>query len=86
MTPQDIEAILSGSTAMRFSVLGPHQTENGWEVRAFLPQAMDAAVVAGRRLASHAQDCAPRAFSSRRLEHEPGHYLLRLTLWNGAQG
>ncbi len=52
MTAQELEAILNGTHGDPFSVLGPHQTSgidsknDGWEVRAFLPQAMDAAVVA----------------------------------------
>ena len=45
MTPQELEAILNGTHGDPFSVLGPHQVGDGWEVRAFLPQAMDAAVV-----------------------------------------
>src|SRR5260370_409296 len=84
MTPQEVQEIVAGNHGDPFSVLGPHQTENGWEVRAFLPQAMDVAVstgggfrVGGRIggegffVATHAQD--------------PGHYKLHVTLWSGAQ-
>ena len=83
MTTQDIDAILSGHHGDAFSVLGPHRTENGWEVRAFLPQAMDAAVLKGG--VSHPmKKIRPEGFFVATLDHEPGHYLLRLTLWNGS--
>jgi len=47
MTSQDVDAILSGHHGDAFSILGPHKTDDGWEVRVFLPQAMDAEVVEG---------------------------------------
>ena len=47
MTAQEFEAIIQGSHGDPFSILGPHQTDDGWEVRAFLPQAMDAWVATG---------------------------------------
>jgi len=84
MTSQDIDAILSGHHGDAFSVLGPHQTENGWEVRAFLPQAMDAEVVLGG--ASHPmRKLRAEGFFVASLDREPEHYLLRLTLWNGTR-
>jgi 1,4-alpha-glucan branching enzyme len=84
MTSQDIDAILSGHHGDAFSVLGPHQTENGWEVRAFLPQAMDAEVILGG--APHPmRKLRAEGFFVAALDHEPGHYLFRLTLWNGAR-
>src|SRR5260370_634509 len=46
MLPNEVEAIIGGYHGDPFRVLGPHQTAEGWEVRAFLPQAMDASVVA----------------------------------------
>ncbi len=84
MTSQDIDAILSGQHGDAFSVLGPHQTENGWEIRAFLPQAMDAEVILGG--APHPmRKLRAEGFFVASLDHEPAHYLLRLTLWNGAR-
>src|ERR1700735_4003501 len=47
MTAQELKAILNGTHGNPFHVLGPHQTDAGWEVRAFLPQAMDAAIRVG---------------------------------------
>ena len=40
------DAIAGGYHRDPFSVLGPHETETGWEVRAFLPQADSVRVVA----------------------------------------
>jgi len=84
MTSQDIDAILSGHHGDAFSVLGPHQTENGWEVRAFLPQAMDAEVILGD-VPHPMRKLRAEGFFVAALDHEPGHYLFRLTLWNGAR-
>ena len=84
MTSQDIDAILSGHHGDAFSVLGPHPAGNGWEVRAFLPQAMDAEVILGddphpmRKLRAE-------GFFVASLKDEPGHYRFRLTLWNGGR-
>jgi 1,4-alpha-glucan branching enzyme len=84
MTSKDVDAILSGHHGDAFSILGPHRAEGGWEVRAFLPQAMDAEVVQGT--ASHPmQKLRAEGIFTARLDREPGHYLLRLTLWNGSR-
>ena len=78
------EAIVTGSHGDPFSVLGPHQTGDGWEVRAFLPHAMDAAVLLDgvehpmRKVRTEGLFVAP-------LPNIPGRYKLRLTLWNGDQ-
>jgi 1,4-alpha-glucan branching enzyme len=82
MTAHELEAILNGTHGDPFSVLGPHQTDDGWEVRAFLPQAMDAGVLAGGAL--HAMHkMRSEGFFSAALRHDPGPYKLRLILWNG---
>jgi 1,4-alpha-glucan branching enzyme len=84
MTTQDVDTILSGQHGDAFGVLGPHRTNDGWEVRAFLPQAMDAEVLLGdtphpmRKLRAEGFFVAP-------LGHDPGRYRLRLTLWNGSR-
>ncbi|MBZ5608876.1 MAG: 1,4-alpha-glucan branching protein GlgB [Acidobacteriia bacterium] len=83
MTAQDVESILSGHHSDAFSVLGPHRTESGWEVRAFLPQAMDAAVVAGG-VASPMHKARAEGFFVGKLDREPHGYRLRITLWNGS--
>ncbi len=89
MTPQELEAILNGTHGDPFSVLGPHQTSSGqgrdgWEVRAFLPQAMDVAAIVGG-VAYPMRKTHSDGFFTATLEHDPGNYKLRLTLWNGQQ-
>jgi len=39
MTQQDLEAIVGGYHSDPFSILGPHSTEDGWEIRTFQPEA-----------------------------------------------
>ena len=77
MTPQELEAILNGTHGDPFHVLGPHQTNDGWEVRAFIPQAMDAAVRAHG--ATHPMRKArSEGFFTVTLGHDPGNYTLDL--------
>jgi 1,4-alpha-glucan branching enzyme len=83
MTPQELEAIIDGSHGDPFSVLGPHQEDDGWEVRAFLPQAMDAWVATGGLL-HPMRKLHSDGFFAATLAHEPGAYKLQFTLWNGA--
>jgi 1,4-alpha-glucan branching enzyme len=84
MTPQELEAILNGTHGDPFSVLGPHQVGDGWEVRAFLPQAMDAGVVVDGTL-HPMRKIRSEGFFSVTLAHDPGAYKLRLVLWSGVQ-
>jgi 1,4-alpha-glucan branching enzyme len=88
MTPQELEAILNGTHGDPFHVLGPHQTSadqrgDGWEVRAFLPQAMDAAVITGGTVYPMRKARSEGLFVAA-LAHDPGNYKLQVTLWNGA--
>src|SRR5581483_514164 len=88
MTPQEVEAILNGTHGDPFAVLGPHKTDAGWEVRAFLPQAMDAAVLLNG--SSHPmRKTRSEGFFIGSLPpakgNDPTAYQLRLTLWNGSQ-
>ena len=79
-----MEAIVNGSHGDAFGVLGPHRTDDGWEVRAFLPQAMDAGVlVDGAEHPMH--KVRTEGFFIATLGNDPGRYKLRLTLWNGSQ-
>ena len=79
-----MDAIVAGSHGDAFSVLGPHRTDTSWEVRAFLPQAMDAAVLIDG--AEHAMlKTRSEGFFVATLPAQPGSYQLRLTLWNGAR-
>jgi 1,4-alpha-glucan branching enzyme len=82
MTPQELEAILNGTHGDPFSVLGPHQVGDGWEVRAFLPQAMDAGVVVDGTV-HPMRKIRSEGFFSVTLAHDPGAYKLRLILWSG---
>ena len=64
MTVEEIEAIVGGYHGDSFRILGPHavRKKSGqprWEVRAFLPQAESAEVVAGEQPLRHGE--APRA-------------------------
>src|ERR1700758_581926 len=83
MTPLELDAILNGAHGDPFSVLGPHKTAEGWEVRAFLPQAMDAvAIVAG--IAHPMRKMRAEGFFVAALSLEPTDYKLHLTFWNGS--
>jgi len=83
MTPQELEAILNGTHGDAFHVLGPHQTNDGWEVRAFVPQAQDAAVTTAG-VTHPMRKTNPEGFFAVTLGHDPGNYTLDLTLWNGS--
>jgi 1,4-alpha-glucan branching enzyme len=83
MTPQELEAILHGNHGDPFSVLGPHQTQDGWEVRAFLPHAMEVSLRAGGSSRPMTK-ASPEGFFVGTLAHDPGNYKLDLTLWNGS--
>src|SRR5579863_9748424 len=87
MTVADIEAIVGGYHGDAFRVLGPHavQKREGqprWEVRAFLPQAVSAEVVAGQgacpMLKRHQE-----GFFVASLDGEPRPYRLRAHLQSG---
>ena len=89
MTAQEIEAIVGGYHGDAFRVLGPHSVRKKggqprWEVRAFLPQAETAEVVAGeqRRPMSklHAQ-----GFFNAALNGDPESYVIRARLWDGRE-
>jgi len=89
MTVEEIEAIVGGYHGDAFRMLGPHRTRKKagqprWEVRAFLPQAESAVVVAG------AQRCPmekqhDQGFFCAVLNGDPGPYLIRAKLWDGRE-
>ena len=78
-----MEAIIYGSHGDPFSILGPHQTSDGWDVRAFLPQAMDAWVATGGLL-HPMRKLHSDGFFAATLAQDPGAYKLQYALWNGA--
>ena len=89
MTGEEIEAIVNGYHGDAFGILGPHSVRKKggqprWEIRAFLPQADTAAVVAGgaryEMVKKHAQ-----GFFVANLDGDPVPYELRARLWDGQE-
>ncbi len=76
--PNEIDAIVGGYHGDAFRILGPHAVQgDGWEVRAFLPEASQAEVLWGGKVhpmdKKHSQGFFTAAFPS-----EPGEYKLRI--------
>ena len=84
MTHQEVEAIIGGYYSDPFRILGPHQVEAGWEVRAYLPQATAAAVRTNGTL-EPMDKIHQQGFYVAKLERDPGPYSLELTLWDGQE-
>ena len=84
MTPGEREAIIGGWHGDAFSLLGPHRVDEGWEVRAYLPQATDAQILRDGQLAPM-DKADPQGLFVARLAGEPGPYRLRLKLWSAAE-
>ncbi len=87
MTPQEVEAIVGGYHGDPFRILGIHAVSGAdgrqaWEVRAFLPQAQSAEVVANGLTVAMKQ-MHPQGVFAATLERHPGAYRLRLRRWNG---
>jgi 1,4-alpha-glucan branching enzyme len=82
MTVQEMEAITGGYHGDPFGLLGPHMVERDgkkeWEVRAFLPQAAEAAVTAGGA-AIAMERTHPGGLFTASMEAEPRAYKLRVT-------
>jgi 1,4-alpha-glucan branching enzyme len=83
MTGEEIEAIVGGYHGDAFRILGPHAVEDGWEVRAFLPQAASVSVITGDG-ATAMKKRHERGFFIAGLAGEPTAYRLELTLYEGA--
>ena len=89
MTEQEIEAIAGGYHGDAFRILGPHSVRKKgaqarWEVRAFLPQADSAEVLAGGERLEMAKKHA-QGFFVATLEGEPQPYLIRARLGDGRE-
>ncbi|HLI83355.1 MAG TPA: 1,4-alpha-glucan branching protein GlgB [Bryobacteraceae bacterium] len=93
MTAAEIEAIVGGYHGDAFRILGPHgvrkrEGHGRWVVRAFLPQAESAEVVYD---GAGGPRCCPMAkrheagFFVAAMTGDPGHYRLRIRLWDGRQ-
>ena len=89
MTVEEIEAIVGGYHGDAFRVLGPHTVRRRggqprWEVRALLPQAESAEVVAGAQRCAMARIHADGLFSAT-LTGEPVAYRIVAKLWDGRE-
>jgi 1,4-alpha-glucan branching enzyme len=82
MTVQEMEAITGGYHGDPFALLGPHMVERDgkteWVIRAFLPQAAEAALLLGGATIAMERTHPGGLFTSA-LEAEPGAYKLRVT-------
>jgi len=89
MTVEEIEAIAGGYHGDAFRILGPHSVRRKggqarWEVRAFLPQAESAAVVAaGESVAMERKH--PQGFFCAALAGDPRPYSIRARLHDGRE-
>jgi 1,4-alpha-glucan branching enzyme len=85
MTREEIEAIAGGYHGDAFRILGPHSIDRKkscWEVRAFLPQAEEAAVILNGG-ARPMKKMHPAGFYVASLDGEPKSYRLSARLWSG---
>src|SRR5437763_13497224 len=89
MTVEEIEAIVGGYHGDSFRVLGPHSVRKKagqarWEVRAFLPQAQSAEVVAADQIAPM-ENRHVQGFFCAGLNGQPGPYRIRARLWDSRE-
>jgi 1,4-alpha-glucan branching enzyme len=87
MNAEEIEAIVGGYHGDAFRILGPHAVRKrrghpAWEVRAFLPQAESASVVAGDSVYLMEKKHAG-GFYCASIPDDPARYRLRARLWDG---
>jgi 1,4-alpha-glucan branching enzyme len=89
MSAEEIEAIVGGYHGDSFRVLGPHGTrkksgQQRWEVRAFLPQAESAEVVAGDQRGAMEKKHA-QGFFCGTLNGAVADYRIIAKLWDGRE-
>ncbi len=82
LVPAEVEAIVGGYHGDPFRILGPHQTDSGWEVRAFLPQASEAALMLLQGSVPM-QRIHPDGFFVGQLTQRPDTYMINVTRWSG---
>ena len=88
MNPEEIEAIVGGYHGDPFRLLGPHvvRSRRGapakWEVRAFLPQAAEAAVLIGDKTWPMEKQ-HDGGFFCAVLAGSPERYRIQAKLWDG---
>ena len=83
MKPGEFEAIVGGYHGDPFSILGPHEDQDGWIVRALLPQASSAAL----RLPDDSREPMSKVHAGGlfevRLAQDPGRYRIEAELQRG---
>ncbi len=91
MTSADVEAIVGGYHGDPFWVLGPHlvskkgeSAPEGFEVRAFLPQAQTVELVTSTATTVPMKKQHPAGFYTAASAEDPGAYRLRLGLYDGS--
>jgi 1,4-alpha-glucan branching enzyme len=86
MTEQEIEAVAGGYHGDAFAVLGPHppstKAENGWEIRAFQPQAESVSVLLNGAKLPMERVHKDGVFSVR-VPADPDHYKFEITAHDG---
>ena len=82
MTSEEISAIAGGYHGDAFRVLGPHQVKHGWEVRAFLPHASSASVMADG-VETAMMSVQADGFYVAALKRNPDRYRIAAKLTNG---
>jgi 1,4-alpha-glucan branching enzyme len=85
MTREEIEAIVGGYNGDAFRILGPHVTDRKkacWEVRAFLPQAEEAAVIIDGD-SRPMKKVHATGFYVASIDGDPKPYRLWARLWGG---
>jgi 1,4-alpha-glucan branching enzyme len=80
----EIDAIRRGRHRDAFRVLGPHESGGGWVVRAWLPHATAASIVAGSDV-TPMELVHPSGFFVAKFAHRPGEYRFRAALYSGEQ-
>ena len=83
MSEAAIQAITQGRYRDPFSFLGPHKSDSGWIVRAWLPQAKQVELVAQEGSQPMAQAEGASGFFTADRNAAPGAYRLRITLYSG---
>ncbi|MBI5282789.1 MAG: 1,4-alpha-glucan branching protein GlgB [Candidatus Solibacter usitatus] len=84
MKPGELEAIAGGYHGDPFAVLGPHRLDDGWVIRAYLPQASSASVRLPDDLLAAMTRVHPEGVFEAPLGEDPGRYRLRVERQDGS--
>src|ERR1700760_4684786 len=83
----EMQLIAEGRHPNAFAVLGPHEFDGAWQIRAWLPHAEEAYVIIGPM--GHEHDAGPMmraldgGFFIAELEHKPLNYHIQINLYSG---